>query len=180
LELGDKYTVYSKEQIIYHPVYGSKRQIWKYERPRAGFAHNELLSSTGEPLGSQIMIYGLLEVIEVGDTTSYTNVLMAYDEINLGALLNPYQEVTEPLSTNSGNKFLEGYIVATKLDKMGVGITDIVCIDKGWENGVHAGDVLRFTISRKSRKNLVPNRKNRIRENALPSRCVGGIKNYEN
>ena len=141
MELGDKFNVYSKERIIYHPVYGSKRQIWKYERPRAGFAHNELLSFTGEPLGFQIMIHGVLEVIEVGDTTSYTNVLMAYDEINLGALPTPYQEVTEPLSANSGNKFLEGYIVATKLDKMGVGITDIVCIDKGWENGVHAGDV---------------------------------------
>ena len=87
------------------------------------------------------MIHGELEVIEVGDTTSYTNVLMAYDEINLGALLTPYQEVTEPLSANSGNKFLEGYIVATKLDKMGVGIIDIVCIDKGWENDVHAGDI---------------------------------------
>ena len=77
------------------------------------------------------MIHGEQEVIEVGDTTSYTNVLMACDEINLGALLTPYQEVTEPLSANSGNKFLEGYIVATKLDKMGVGITGIVCIDKG-------------------------------------------------
>ena len=87
------------------------------------------------------MIHGELEVIEVGDTTSYTNVLMAYDEINLGALLTPYQEVTAPLSANSGNKFLEGYIVATKLDKMGVGIIDIVCIDKGWENDVHAGDI---------------------------------------
>ena len=56
-------------------------------------------------------------------------------------MLTPYQEVTEPLSANSGNKFLEGYIVATKLDKMGVGITDIVYIDKGWEDGVHAGNV---------------------------------------
>ena len=98
------------------------------------------------------MIHGELEYIEVGDTTSYTNVLMTYDEINLGALLTPYQEVTEPLSANSGNKFLEGYIVATKLDKMGVGITDIVCIDKGWENGVHAGDVFEVYLSRKSRK----------------------------
>jgi hypothetical protein len=79
LELGDKFTVYFKERIIYHPVYGSKRQIWKYERPRNGFAHNELLSSTGEPLGSRVMIHGVLEVIEVGDTTSYTNELMAYD-----------------------------------------------------------------------------------------------------
>ena len=56
------------------------------------------------------------------------------------------------MSANSGNKFLEGYIVATKLDKMGVGITDIVCIDKGWENGVHAGDVFEVYLSRKSRK----------------------------
>jgi hypothetical protein len=65
LELGYNFTVYSKELIIYHPAYGSKRQIWKYERPRAGFENNELLSSTGEPLGSQLMIQGVLEVIEV-------------------------------------------------------------------------------------------------------------------
>jgi hypothetical protein len=56
-------------------------------------------------------------------------------------LLTPYQEVSEPLSANSGNKFLESYTIATKLDKMGVGITDIVFIDKGWENVVHAGDI---------------------------------------
>jgi hypothetical protein len=55
------------------------------------------------------MIYVVLEVIEVGDITSYTNVLMAYDEINLGALLTLYKKVIEPLSANSGNKFLEGY-----------------------------------------------------------------------
>jgi hypothetical protein len=45
------------------------------------------------------------------------------------------------LSTNSGHNFLEDYIVATKLDKIGVGITDIVYIDKGLEDGAHAGDV---------------------------------------
>jgi hypothetical protein len=142
LEIGDKFTVYSKERIIYHPVYGlNKKEIFRYERPRAGFAYNDLLSSTGKPLGSQIMIHGVLEVTEVGDTTSYANVLVAYDEINLGAFLTPYQEVVEPLSANSSNSFMEGYIVATKLDKIGVGVTDIVYIDKGWEDGVHAGDV---------------------------------------
>ena len=82
---------------------------------------------------------------------------MAYDEINLGALLTPYQEVTAPLSANSGNKFLEGYIVATKLDKMGVGITDIVCIDKGWENGVQAGDVFEvYYIPEIEKKTATP------------------------
>ena len=111
MELGDKFTVYSKERIIYYPVYGSK------------------------------MIHGVLEVIEAGDIASYTNVLMAYDESNLSVLLPPYQEVTEPLSVNSGNRFIEGYIVATNLDKMGFEITDILYIDKGRENVVHAGDI---------------------------------------
>ena len=153
LEIGDKFTVYSEERIIYHPVYGFKRDLWKYERPRSGFPHNELLSSTGKPLGSQIMIHGVLEVTQVGDTVSYANVLMAYDEINLGAFLTPYQEVVEPLSANSGSSFMEGYIVATKLDKIGVGITDIVYIDKGWEDGVHAGDVFEvYTIPKIEKK----------------------------
>jgi hypothetical protein len=141
LELGDKFTVYSEKRIIHHPIYGLKRDLWKNERPRAGFSNNELWSSTGKPLGHQIRIYGILEVTEVGNTTSYAKVLMAYDEINLGALLTPYQEVVKPLITNNSDNFLEGYIVATKLDKIGVGITDIVYIDKGWEDGVHAGNI---------------------------------------
>ena len=141
LKLGDKFTVYSEERIIHHPVYGLKKDLRKYERPRTSFSHNELWSSTGKPLGYQILIHGILEVTEVGNNTSYAKVLMAYDEINLGALLTPYQEVVEPLTTNNSDNFLEGYIVATKLDKIGVGITDIVYIDKGREDGVHAGNV---------------------------------------
>ena len=45
------------------------------------------------------------------------------------------------MSTNSVHNFLEGYIVATKLNKIGVGITDIIYINKGWEDGVNANDV---------------------------------------
>jgi hypothetical protein len=142
LKLGDKFTVYSEERIIHHPVYGLKGDLLKNVRPsRTGFSHNELWSSTGKPLGHQIVIHGILKVTEVGNTTSYAKVLMAYDEINLGALLTPYQEVVEPLTTNNSDNFLEGYIVATKLDKIGVGVTDIVYIDKGREDGVHAGNV---------------------------------------
>ncbi len=142
LKLGDKFTVYSQERIIYHPVYGlNKKELWRYERPRSGFAHNEIWSSTGKPLGYLIMIHGALEVTEVGDTVSYANVLKDYEDIKPGELLTPYQEVVEPFSANSGDSFPEGYIVATKLDKMGVGIADIVYIDKGWEDGVNAGDV---------------------------------------
>ena len=154
LKLGDKFTVYSEERIIHHPVYGLKKDLRKYERPRTSFSHNELWSSTGKPLGYQILIHGILEVTEVGNNTSYAKVLMAYDEINLGALLTPYQEVVEPLTTNNIDNFLEGYIIATKLDKIGVGITDIVYIDKGREDGVHAGNVFEvYQIPEIEKKN---------------------------
>jgi hypothetical protein len=154
LKLSDKFTVYSEERIINHPIYGLKRDLWKNERPsRTGFSHNELWSSTGKPLGHQIVIHGILEVTEVGNNTSYAKVLKAYDEINLGALLTPYQEVVEPLTTNNSDNFIEGYIVATKLDKIGVGITDIVYIDKGLEDGVHAGNVFEvYQISEIEKK----------------------------
>jgi hypothetical protein len=139
LKLGDKFTVYSEDRIIHHPIYGLKKDLW---------------SSTGKPLGHQILIHGILEVTEVGNNTSYTKVLKAYDEINLGALLTPYQEVVEPLTTNNSDNFLEGYIVATKLDKIGVGITDIVYIDKGLEDGVHAGNVFEvYQIPEIEKKN---------------------------
>ena len=131
----------SREGREADPYMVEKRDLWNNERPHTGFSHNDLSSSTGKPLGHQIAIHGILEVTEVGNTTSYAKVLMAYDEINLGALLTPYQEVVEPLTTNNSDNFLEGYIVSTKLDKIGVGITDIVFIDKGWEDGVHAGNV---------------------------------------
>jgi hypothetical protein len=155
LELGDKFTVFSEERIINHPIYGLKRDSWNNERPHTGFSHNDLWSSsTGKPLGHQIAIHGILEVTEVGSTTSYAKVLMAYDEINLGALLTPYQKVVEPLTTNNSDNFLEGYIVATKLDKIGVGITDIVYIDKGREDGVHAGNVFEvYQIPEIEKKN---------------------------
>jgi len=157
LELGDKFTVYSQERFIYHPIlpptFDQKTRRYPFSRPRyseinsdkykrrTGFARKELLAPLGKPMGYSIMIRGVLEVTEVGDTVSYAKVLKAYEDIKPGELLTPFQEVAEPLSSNSGNKFLEGYIVATKLDKIGVGLTDIVYIDKGWEDGVHAGNV---------------------------------------
>jgi hypothetical protein len=50
-ELGDKFTAYSQERIICHPVHDLKKEIWKYERPYSGYTYNDLWSSAGKPLG---------------------------------------------------------------------------------------------------------------------------------
>ncbi len=142
LELGDKFTVYSQERFIYHPVFGHNNREFQLFKPRrTGFESKQYWSSSGKPLGYSIMIRGILEVVEIGETTSYANVIKSYEDIKPGEFLIPYQENVEPQSDGGADKNIEGYVVATKLDKIGVGITDIVYIDKGWEDGVQAGDV---------------------------------------
>ncbi|MBC8284776.1 MAG: hypothetical protein H8E32_13250 [Nitrospinae bacterium] len=141
LEVGDKFTVYSEGRLIYHPVIGHKNEFRFTQPRRTGFAAKKIWSSSGKPMGNTIVIRGVLEVAEVGDTTSYARIIKAYKDIKPGELLIPYQEMIEPPSAYKNDKFIEGYIVATKGDRIGVGITDIVYIDKGWEDGVRSGDV---------------------------------------
>ncbi len=143
LELGDKFTVYSQERFIYHPVIGKKRELWSSQprKRRNGSSPAGLWSLNGKPLGYRIQIRGVLEVVEIGETVSYANVIQAYADIKPGEPLIPYQEMVEPSFVNSDDNYVEGYIVATKTDKIGVALTDIVYIDKGWQDSVHAGQV---------------------------------------
>ncbi|MEK9628519.1 MAG: hypothetical protein VW455_05820 [Nitrospinota bacterium] len=150
VETGDKFTVYSKERFIHHPVLGIKGEFlglkkeWWAERPHSkqdGFAPKGIWERQGKPLGNRIVIRGVLEVYEVGDEFSYANVIKSYEDIKPGEFLIPYQENLEPFMDNSSDRNIEGYIVATKGDRIGVGLTDIVYVDKGWQEGVHAGQV---------------------------------------
>ena len=77
---------------------------------------------------------------------------MAYDEINLGALLTPYQAVTEPLSANAVINFLKAILLPPSWIKWVSGLQTSYASTKGGENGVHAGDVFEVYLSRKSRK----------------------------
>jgi len=141
VELGDKFTVYSPERFVSHPVIGLKRELWgshpKTRQP--GFPAKELWSLWGKPLGYRIAIRGVLEVTEVGDTASYANLIKVYEDIKTGEFLIPYQVIIEPPQNISSDRNIDGYIVATKTDKLGVAYNDIVYIDKGWEDGVQAG-----------------------------------------
>lgn len=142
LELGDKFTVYSRERFIFHPVIGRRNQFM-FSRPRrTGFPAKKIWSSYGKPLGYTILVRGVLEVTEVGDAASCAKLVKVYEGIKPGNFLIPYQEMAGPVSSQNSNKSIEGYIVATKENRIEVGLTDIVYIDKGWEDGVEAGDVL--------------------------------------
>lgn len=146
IEKGDRFTVYSLDRYIYHPVLPGHKldKLEEYER-RVGYGAKEILSHPGKPLGHRVKIHGVLEITESGDKLSSARVVKAYESIETGDLLTPYQKPVHQTSKSSKtDKSIEGYIVAAKGDRIGIKYDDFVYIDKGWEDEVRPGD--RFEV----------------------------------
>jgi hypothetical protein len=142
IEKGDRFTVYTLDRYIFHPVLPAKgkEKLEEYSR-RTGYGEKELMSHPGKPVGHRVLIRGVIEITEPGDKVSYARVLKAYESIEYGDLLMPYKKFELQASTPSEiDKSIEGYIVASKRDKIGIHFDDIIYIDKGWEDEVRPGD----------------------------------------
>jgi hypothetical protein len=140
IEKGDRFTVYTLDRYIFHPVLRGHGKLEKYTR-RSGYDFRDIKSHPGKPVGYRVKIHGVIEITEPGDKVSYARVLKSYDTIAVGDLLMPYQKFEDKTSTNSGtDKSIEGYIIASKGDKIGIHDLDIIYIDKGWEDEVRPGD----------------------------------------
>lgn len=142
LEKGDRFTVYSLDRYIYHPVIPGhgEQKLEEYER-RTGYAYKDHSSHPGKPVGHRVKIHGVIEITEPGDKVSHARVVTAYEDLGTGDLLTPYQKLEDQTSKSSNtDKSIEGYIVATKGDKIAIGYDDIIYIDKGWDDMVRPGD----------------------------------------
>jgi hypothetical protein len=141
IEKGDRFTVYSLDRYIFHPVLreGIFDKLGEYTR-REGYEH-KIVPHPGKPVGHRVLILGMIEITELGDEVSYARVEKAYDRIETGQLLTPYKKFEDRSSSFSEvDKSIEGYIVASKGDRIGISNGDFVYIDKGWEDQVRPGD----------------------------------------
>lgn len=140
IEKGDQFTVYIQDRYIYHPVLrgGFFEKKWEQTR-RKGYGKS--LLSPGKPVGHRIRILGVIEITELDNEFSYARVVKAYGSIETGFMLMPYKKFEDQTSAFSEtDKSIEGYIVATKWDRIGISDGDFVYIDKGWEDEVRPGD----------------------------------------
>jgi hypothetical protein len=138
---GDRFTVYNLDRYIYHPVLrvGMFEKLGEYMR-RKGYEH-KMMPYPGKPVGYRVMIQGVVEITELGDEISSARVVKAYESIEAGYLLTPYKNYEDKTSMFSeSDKSIEGYIVASKGDKIGISTGDFIYIDKGWEDQVSPGD----------------------------------------
>ncbi len=150
VEKGDRFTVYSLARYVYHPVLPGRgfEKLGEYSR-RIGYGSKDLKSHPGKPLGHRVLIRGVIEITEVGDKVSSARVVKAYESIESGHLLMPYQELENPTPVaTETDKSIEGYIVAAKRDKISLGYDDVVFIDKGGDDQVRPGDYFEvYSIS---------------------------------
>ena len=140
VEKGDQFTVYIQDRYIYHPVLRGWPFEKKWEHTRRKGYEKSLLSP-GKPVGHRIRILGVIEITELDNEFSYARVVKAYGSIETGYLLTPYKKFEDQTSAYSEtDKSIEGYIVATRWDRIGISDGDFVYIDKGWEDEVRPGD----------------------------------------
>jgi hypothetical protein len=102
---------------------------------------------TKNKLGHLIEVVGALEIIGWDNGETKAKVTKSYVDIRRGDLLDSYFEV-EPLMEESSYRRpdISGIIVAARQMRMISGTMDILFIDKGSNNGIAAGDIVK-TIS---------------------------------
>jgi len=141
VEKGDRFTVYTLDRYIYHPVLKGEgfEKLEEYTR-REGYGYKPV-PHPGKPVGHRVLIKGVIEITESGDEVSSARVVSVYESIGIGHLLMPYKKFEDQTSAfPATDKSIEGYVVASRGDKIGIADQDIVYIDKGWEDQVRPGD----------------------------------------
>ena len=103
--------------------------------------------ATSQLLGTTVVIMGTAVVERVQPTTAIIRILYAFDAIQPGDFVKPFvppQPIVANTAYSPQSRRLRGTIVATKDDKVAVGLGDIVYLDQGTQHGVVLGD--RFNI----------------------------------
>jgi hypothetical protein len=112
---------------------------------------------TKKKLGYYVRELGLLRVLEVQDKTATAEITISCDTVELGDALKPYQEYSAPGSRDArplaryapeGSGGTTGQIVLSRGFREYLSANQIVYIDLGNRQGVHAGDY--FTIYRQT------------------------------
>ena len=120
----------------------------------------------GEYLGRIIHVLGILRATAVEESSFKGLVEACYEPMRVGNIVTPFEKTETPIGKEPlpTERTLEGTIVAGLTDEKKLLPSDIVYIDKGANDRIHAGDL--FEIYREGKK----------REGALePTMIVGEI-----
>ncbi len=97
---------------------------------------------TGKNIGHQIRVAGIIEVIDIKDGTPMANVVSAFEDIQVGDGLLPYEDMQPPVAPDVARMpDIDGYIVGSRMNNRAISAGDIIYLDKGKNDALEVGDI---------------------------------------
>jgi hypothetical protein len=151
VQVGDRFIVYSQYEDVRHPLQTFsitfEREIDLLDDEYLGQYYHNLFSARRDIVGSQILVKGVIKVVETASITSKAAVERAFNPIQVDDLIVPYPERRPPMVAMNyvpPKKDIQGYIISNRGNNLMFTMNDVVFLDQGEEDGVDVGD--RFEI----------------------------------
>ena len=151
VEVGDRFIVYSQYFDVRHPLQTFsitfERVIDLFEGGYRGIYYHDMFALRHDIVGNQILVKGVVRVIQTASVTSRAVVEQAFNPIQVDDLIVPFPKRRPPMiATNyvPPKKDLQGYIISNRGNNLMFTMNDVVFLDQGEEDGVDLGD--RFEI----------------------------------
>ncbi len=151
VEVGDRFIVYSQYYDVRHPLktfsITFEREIDLYDDEYKGELYYDMFAPRRDIVGSQILVKGVIRVIQTASVTSRAVVEQAFNPIKVDDLLIPFPDRRPPMIAASyvpPKKDLQGHIISNRGNNLMFTMNDVVFLDQGEEDGVDLGD--RFEI----------------------------------
>ncbi|MDH3256127.1 MAG: hypothetical protein OEM27_00780 [Nitrospinota bacterium] len=151
VQVGDRFIVYSQYYDVRHPLQTFsitfEREIDLLDNEYQGQYAHDAFSARTDVVGSQILVKGVITVVETASITSKAVVDQAFNPIQVDDLIVPYPERRPPMVTINyvpPKKDIQGYIIGNRGNNLMFTMNEVVFLDQGEEDGVDVGD--RFEI----------------------------------
>ena len=151
VEVGDRFIVYSQYKDVRHPLQTFsitfEREIDLLDGEYKDKYYHDMFAARHDIVGNQILVKGVIRVIETASVTSRAEVEQAFNPIKVDDLIVPFPDRRPPMIAMNyipPKKDLKGYIISNRGNNLMFTMNDVVFLDQGEEDGVDLGD--RFEI----------------------------------
>ena len=151
VEVGDRFIIYSQYKDVRHPLQTFsitfEREIDLLDDDYRGDYYYDFFAARRDIVGNQILVKGVIRVIETASVTSRAVVEHAFNPIHVDDLIVRYPDRRPPMIAMNyvpPKKDLKGYIVSSRGNTLMYTMNDVVFLDQGEEDGVDLGD--RFEV----------------------------------
>ncbi len=151
VEVGDRFIVYSQYHEVRHPMktffITFDEEVDLLDGDYSGIYYSNTFELRPDVIGNQILVKGIIRVLETSSITSKAVVEEAFNPIQIDDLLVAYPNRRPPMIAANfipPKKDIRGFILANRGDNLMFTMNDVVFLDKGEGDGVDQGD--RFEI----------------------------------